>query len=273
MQKLLFMTDIHLRADGKDIIGIDTVARFKEALAHAADNHADAEHLIIMGDLTHSGHVAEFEVLHDILKGVKPKVHLMLGNHDRRDHFLEVFPNKARTEEGYIQSVLDLGDTAIVMLDSLDAPPYSNHHHSGKLCQARLDWLDTTLSALKGKTILLCIHHPPFDVGFPGMDLIKLTNGADLFSRLEKHEHPIHIFAGHVHRTISGHINGYGFTMYKSTAHQMPMVLDSDDPSISVREPGAYGIVLINGKNIIAHSEDFTLPPTPPVTGKAALPD
>ena len=28
----------------------------------------------------------------------------------------------------------------------------------------------------------------------------QLTNGADLFSRLEKHEHPIHIFAGHVHR-------------------------------------------------------------------------
>ena len=53
----------------------------------------------------------------------------------------------------------------------------------------------------------------------------------------------------------------------------MPLTFDTDDPSISVREPGAYGIVLINGSEIIVHTEDFTLPPMPPITGKDALPD
>ena len=105
------------------------------------------------------------------------------------------------------------------------------------------------------------------------MDAIKLKDGGDLLKRLLNYNNRIHILAGHVHRAISGNAQGIGYTMFKSTAHQMPLTFDTDDPSISIREPGAYGIVLINGSEIIVHTEDFTLPPMTPITGKDALPD
>ena len=66
-----------------------------------------------------------------------------------------------------------------------------------------------------------------------------------------------HIFAGHVHRTISSATRGIGLTTFKSTVHQSPLMLDSWDTSLAVNEPGAYGVVLFLPDAIVAHSEDF----------------
>ena len=273
LRKLLVFTDIHVKQPGQEIIGIDTSERFAEALAHATAHHPDAERLIILGDLSHSGKPEEYETVKSALQDISIPVHLMMGNHDNRDAFLNAFPNAAQNEDGFVQEVIEMGDVTAILMDSLDGPPFSKTHHGGKLCENRLAWMDAQIAAHPDKTILLCIHHPPFNVGFPGMDAIKLADAADVLARIRAHPNPIHILSGHVHRTISGSANAVGFTMFKSIAHQMPLVFDSDDPSISVREPGAYGIVLIDGPDVIAHSEDFTLPPIAPVTGKAALPD
>ena len=77
-----------------------------------------------------------------------------------------------------------------------------------------------------------------------------------------------HIFAGHVHRTISSATRGIGLTTFKSTAHQSPLLLDSYDTSIAVDEPGAYGVVLFTPQAIVAHSEDFDLSIVPDLTSR-----
>ena len=63
-----------------------------------------------------------------------------------------------------------------------------------------------------------------------------------------------------MHRTMSGHARGVPYTIFKSPCHQMPMLLGDADSSLSVDEPGAYGILLIHGDGITIHTEDVGLP-------------
>lgn len=259
MAKILIFTDIHIRPEGQTIIGLDPLVRFQTGLAHALRVHRDADHLIITGDLGHSGRVEEYQRVKAALAEVNIPVTLMLGNHDNREAFLEVFPDTPRLASGHIQRAFDLGHHRLITLDTLDGPPFRRDLHSGFLCQDRLDWLDDVLAQAPDRRTLLFTHHPPYSVGFPGMDSIRLKNDISLLTLLKRHPQVCHIFSGHVHRTVSGNINGLAFSMFKSTCHQMPMILAGDSESYSVDEPGAYGMVLLAPDSVIVHSEDFEL--------------
>jgi 3',5'-cyclic AMP phosphodiesterase CpdA len=249
LAKLLVLTDLHSVEEGADIIGLDPFARAKEVLDHALANHSDADHLIITGDLTHHGRIAQYERLKELLAAVQMPMTLLLGNHDRRDEFNEVFG-----EDGFAQNAVDVSGTKLICLDTLDGPPYPTGHHAGLLCDERLQWLDVQLSGVDRAIVFM--HHPPFNVGFDGMDEIKLANSDAFFEIIKRHGNVDQLICGHVHRTISGNVRGVPFTIFKSPCHQMPMVLGDGDSSLSVDEPGAYGIILIEHDSIIAHSED-----------------
>ena len=254
MQKLLVMTDLHLVEEGATIIGLDPLARFGEALDHALARHPDAEALVLMGDLTHHGSPAEYARLAGALSGLPLPLLPMLGNHDRRDAFLGAFPDAPRTASGHVQAVLDLAHHRIVTLDTLDGPPYPAGHHAGRLCDQRLAWLAEALAGAGGRLPLVFSHHPAYPVGIPGMDAIPLTEGEDLLSLLA--QHGAHLFCGHVHRTTSGSRRGVPWTIFKSTCHQGPLDLVEVDSTLSIDEPGAYGVLLLPEDGVIAHSED-----------------
>ncbi|MBS9716896.1 phosphodiesterase [Pseudohalocynthiibacter aestuariivivens] len=256
-EKLLIFTDIHISDLGKTIIDLDPLERFQTGLSHAIQTHPDTTRIIITGDLAHNGEIAEYQRLSNALKNLPVPVTLMIGNHDNRDNFLSVFPETKCTESGHVQEMLELGDTCLITLDTVDAPPYPKGRHAGHLCGARLAWLETALTRANGRRVLIFTHHPPFRVGFPAMDEIRLRNDTALMALLQRFPNVRHLFAGHVHRTISGNIGGLGFTVFKSPCHQMPMDLTGRDGSLSTDEPGAYGIVLLSADNVVAHTEDF----------------
>ncbi len=252
-QKIICFSDTHFVEHGETIIGIDPVARFERGLNHALATHPDADRVMIVGDLTHHGRPAQFERLKAALAGVDLPLHLTLGNHDRRDAFRTVFGGA-----GFAQEVVDLGGLNLVLLDTLDGPPYPDGHHAGRLCAERLAWLEDQLSR-SAKPVILALHHPPFDVGFPGMDAIKLLNAGDLAQILDRAGNVIHIISGHVHRTISGQWLGIPYAIFKSPAHQMPMLMEGTKSSSSTDEPGAYGIICTKGTDITIHTEDFDI--------------
>ncbi len=256
MQKILVFTDLHIREVGKTIIGIETLERFAEGLEHALKNHPDADRLVLMGDLTNSGKIAEYERLKPLLDACPIPVSLMPGNHDNRDNLLAVLPDTP-TSDGFMQSVADVGDTRLIMLDTLDGPPYRNYHHAGILCETRMNWLEAALENAGDRRVLLFSHHPAFAVGLDGMDEIRLTNDRAFLDLVKRYPNVAHIFTGHLHRTISGNVEGLGFTVFKSPSQQTPLVLEGLDPSMSSGEPGAYGLVLLYPQNIIVHTEDF----------------
>jgi len=271
MQKVLVFTDLHIRNQGETILGIDPTARFFEALTHALRNYPDAAHIVLMGDLTNSGKVTEYQELARALKGLQIPVTLMCGNHDNRDNLRAVFPDTPVTPSGHLQRFVDLGDTRLIMLDTLDGPPFRNDYHQGHLCPNRLIWLDETLRTTPGRAVLY-MHHPAWVTGLSGMDDIRLRNEDAFFDLLDQHRNVAHIFTGHLHRTISGNARGYSFSTFKSPNIQTPLFLENLHISQSTPEPGAYGLVLLD-QAIIAHTEDFQLALDEVENCREALPD
>ncbi len=255
--KLIILSDLHV-TDGDTILGIDPQARLIAALAHIERYHSDADRLIIVGDLTHYGDHVAYEHLRSILMRVSMPISFLLGNHDRRDAFLTAFPTVPIDTNGFVNSAIDMGRTRLICLDTLHGPPYDHDAiHHGRLCPARLTWLDAALDLPADRAAIICLHHPPHAVGFRGMDGIRLLDERAFFDIVRRRGNVRHIIAGHIHRTISGSVHGIPFSIFKSPVHQQPMTFESEDTSLSVAEPAAYGIVFVTPTSVLVHTEDY----------------
>ena len=256
MTKIIVFTDLHF---GQEKAGNLPKERLTKGIAHVAEHNPDAAHIILTGDLTHDGVVRDYETLRDVLAGAPCPVHFMVGNHDIRENFQAVFPAVDKTKTGHVQKVIDTEFATLVLLDTLQAPPYSYpFSHIGVLCADRLAWLDAQLAASE-KPCILFLHHPPHDTGFVAMDAIKLGNGPEFYDLIERHGNVQQIVCGHVHRTISGVHRGVPFCQFKSLVGQMPMLFDVMDFHMETDEPAAYGILMLTPDGVLAHTEDFEL--------------
>lgn len=260
MTKLILLTDLHMVPEGHRIIGLDPYQRLEAGIDHINRHHADADRLVVTGDLAHHGDELSYRRLKTLLDRLVPPLSITIGNHDQRPVFQNVFGDAARDENGFVQSVIDLPDCRLVVLDSVALATYgSPHDHAGLLCPARLAFLERSLAEANGRPVLLFLHHPPHETGFSGMDAIRLRDEDAFYAAIERHGGVRHIFAGHVHRTISGSHRGIGFSVFKSTVHQQPMPFDTPDTSLSVDEPAAYGIALVTRDGILVHTEDYEI--------------
>tara|TARA_R110002167_G_scaffold366444_2_gene597165 strand:- start:23542 stop:24348 length:807 start_codon:yes stop_codon:yes gene_type:complete len=252
MTKIIVMTDIHITSEGTDIIGLNPLDRFQDVFKSALTDHPDAAYMILMGDLTHLGECDQYLRLQHVLADSPVPVIAMLGNHDIREKFREVFVDAPRDQNDFVQHIIDLPHHRIITLDTKDGP---FGHHAGRLCPARIAWLQAALDGAQGRIPLVFMHHPPFETGIVGMDAINLENGAQVLDLLSRYP-SVHLFCGHIHRTISGSTRSVAWTMFKSPCHQG--VLDFVDPcsSLCVDEPGAYGLLLLGPEGVVAHSQD-----------------
>lgn len=260
MTKFIIFTDLHMVPEGASIIGIDPYRRLAAGIAHVNRYHADADRVIFAGDLAHGADRASYERLKALLGELNPPAAIMIGNHDRREAFLEVFDEAPTDDNGFVQRVIDFADCRAVLLDTLFAPPYDYPvSHAGYLCDRRLAWLDRELASAGDRPVLIFMHHPPHVTGFVGIDMFRLINEEDFYGLVRRHGNVRHIFAGHVHRTISGSSRGIPFSVFKSPVHQQPMPFDIPDASLSVDEPAAYGIALVTGDGVLVHTEDYEI--------------
>jgi 3',5'-cyclic AMP phosphodiesterase CpdA len=260
MTKLIVFTDLHLLPEGGRIIGLDPAQRLRNGIAHVNRHQRDAQRVIITGDLTHRGDAASYARLHQMLGELHCPYSLLLGNHDRRDNFIAEFGQTCLDEYGFVQQALDVDGARLLLLDTLFAPPYEfPASYSGFLCEQRLLWLQQQLEQVGKRPVYVFMHHPPHATGFAGMDAIALRNGEAFYELLLRHGNVRHIFAGHVHRTISGSSHGIAFSVFKSPCHQQPLQFEAVDTSLSVDEPAAYGIVLLRPDSVLVHTEDYEI--------------
>lgn len=87
--KIIQITDTHLVPPGIAVNGVDPEKQLRAAVADIVEKHADADLLVMTGDLCNYGEPEAYELLRDILAPVSIPVQLMLGNHDRRRHRLQ----------------------------------------------------------------------------------------------------------------------------------------------------------------------------------------
>jgi 3',5'-cyclic AMP phosphodiesterase CpdA len=247
--KLIQFTDLHLVKPGEKLFGLDPLARLDACIADINRNHADADLVVISGDLTHCGEAIAYEVLKERLATLVTPYRLMLGNHDDRATFLAAFPDTV-DETGFAQTWLDTPHGRLILLDTVE--PGSD---GGRLCETRLAWLAERLAEAADRPVFLFMHHPPFDTHVPALDEVKLADADALRDVLGSHGKIGHIFCGHVHRPVSGSWRGIPFSALRGTNHQTALAFSGDYQTSD--EPPAYGVIFIEDQGVIVHFHDF----------------
>lgn len=182
MLKFVHLTDTHLVPAPRPLYALDPRDRLPRAIDDINRKQPDAAFVVVTGDLAHLGEAAAYAELRAILGRLVMPCHLVIGNHDSRGEFLAAFPNSPRDENGFVQYVVETPLADCVMLDSVVAGD-----HGGLLCERRLTWLDRVLTERADRDLLLFVHHPPFDIGLPPLDSIRMMNGEALAPRLAAH--------------------------------------------------------------------------------------
>ena len=254
LMKLIHITDTHFVAPGLSLYGLDPRARLDAAIADINVHHADAELVVITGDLTHWGEVEAYRNFLHCVRALHMPYVVLVGNHDRRAACLDVLSAAPQDANGFVQGWRETSRGRFVFLDTLDETS-----HAGQLCERRLAWLSRALAdAPPHQPVFLFMHHPPFEVGVHQMDRIALAERAAFAAIIKPHKARIrHVFFGHVHRPISGSWMGIPFSTLRGTNHQVWFDLSPDAPHLSSHEPPAYAIVLIGEETVVIHTHDY----------------
>jgi 3',5'-cyclic-AMP phosphodiesterase len=250
--KFLQISDVHLVPDGGLLYELNPEARLRACIADVNRHHADAEFAIFTGDLAHSGDPRAYARLFDILAELKLPYHLMIGNHDHREHFKAAFPSAPRDPSGFIQFAFDTTVGRFICLDTNEpGVPY------GTFCDARAAWLAEELDRASARPTYLFLHHHPFPVGLKRMDVNRLRDAKLLVARVKGCKNIKHMFMGHLHRPISGTWLGIPFSVLPGTNHQVALDFVIEGVVPGSHEPPAYAVIFLDEDSSIVHLRNF----------------
>lgn len=249
--KILQLTDIHLTEPGKTIGGRDPNANFDKALSHAAENHSDAEVLVITGDLSDWGERADYQRLKARLADLSIPVRLCIGNHDDRPTLLSVFPDLA-DEDGHVQQVFQLSGGIGMTLDT-----WGPETHAGHYCATRLRWLDRQLSAAD-QPVYLFMHHNPIPTHIGPFDEIMLLDADALGEVVGAHRDRIaHIVFGHCHQPLAGSFHGVPVSAPRGTNHAGWAGFGETEVLLGSDLPEAYAVLIAHGHSVTVHMIEY----------------
>jgi len=251
--KLIWMSDLHV-AEEKDVIGHDTHARLQMACDYINKYHSDAEICVISGDLVDRGTKTGYEVVRNHLEGLVIPYMPMVGNHDRRSLFCEMFQIPTTAKAPFVQSTRNIGDARIICLDTLD-----EGQDSGAFCQARRDWLKSELLDAADRSVYLFMHHPPMPLGLPMQDQDRMVYGDAFLDVLVEYSNIRHMFIGHVHRPICGTVRGIPFATLPAVSYQAPAPWPAWDWKSFSPAPEApkMAVIAVNGGDAQVHYVEF----------------
>lgn len=248
--KLIQITDLHLVPPGQTLFDSDPGDRLHLCLLDIAKRHADADLLVITGDLANKGDTAAYTLLRDALASLALPVRTLIGNHDDRANFRACFPDQPVDSDGFVQSALDTAQGRLLFLDT-----HEPGTDCGSYCAKRRRWLAEQCETAKGP-IYIFMHHPAGHIAYAHMDAFGLTE-ADAFANVIRGYDIRHIFAGHVHRPISGTWRGVPFSIPRGLNHQVWLDFDVRDGVPISLEPPAYAVILIDDDSVVVHTHDF----------------
>lgn len=207
---------------------------------------------MLSGDLTHDGNDAAYIHLANVLKGLDIPHYLMVGNHDLRRRAVNHFPDVQCDENGFVQYHVELGDHVFLMLDTV-----REKSHWGEYCEQRGTWLAAKLAEFKGRHIHIFMHHPPFDVGIPSLDAIRLRDTQHFEHAIGTGDDIRQIFFGHIHRPLGGQWKGIPVTAVPCLNHQVQLDLKTADHIPLSHEPPMFGVGLVGDNQTILHFDNF----------------
>ncbi|MDM9625407.1 phosphodiesterase [Rhizobium sp. S152] len=250
--KIIQLTDTHLMPSGIVVNGVDPEKQLRAAAADILAKHADADLLVITGDLCNYGDPEAYEILRDVLAPMPFPVRLMLGNHDDRPNFVAVFADHPRDENGYVQSFIDTAFGRLLFLDSHEGGVIG-----GIYGEDRLAFLDAALDGAGDLPVTVFIHHPPMDCGIAHFNNIGMHDDGAIMKRLAAHPAGVrHIVFGHIHVPLAGtSAEGIAFSSGQACSHRFITDLDDPAPMWTGGNP-CYRIIHLDAQGLRAYGAE-----------------
>ncbi|MEE9427297.1 MAG: phosphodiesterase [Paracoccaceae bacterium] len=254
MTKLIWMSDLHFLAGDRLVAGHDPKVRLQAAVDHIRQHYQDADFCVISGDLVNEGNADDYRALEQQLAGLGIDYLLMVGNHDDRAQLAQVFPRPKGAMPDHWQYYRQVDGGLYVFLDTLK--PGSG---AGEFCAERMGWLQDLLSANSQMPTYIFMHHPPMPLGLPRQDEIMLEQGGEFLELIAMHPQLKHLFIGHVHRPVTGVINGVPYATMRSVLYQAPPPRPDWDWEgfAPAQEAPAYGVLQIKGGDVTVQYTQF----------------
>lgn len=255
MTKILILSDLHIACAGTFKFGLDTSARFAQAVHDINTFYGDADLCIFAGDIADSAEPEAYRIFDDMRAKLNMPQFVMLGNHDNRTIYLEHCQPSMLDPNGFVQGSYECGNKRIIMLDTSEPG-----HVEGKLCQLRLAWLQEQLAEAKASMsqVVLVLHHNPQVLHMP-VDRYSLAEPEKLLEVLKACGADISlIVAGHCHISSAGSWGGYPVVTISGNQHSVaPFLTGMTGQQACYEGPAQFGILLWTDDSATFHFHNY----------------
>lgn len=192
--RVLQFTDTHFfgTLDGR-LMGVDTASTFKQVVKLAHEQHGAPDFYLLTGDLSQDETEQSYQRFAESAKELLGPAYYLPGNHDIRPLMEKAFA--AHGMPFHADTDFVCGDWQIVLLDTQVQGEVHGH-----LSEVELHRLDAALSKHPDKHALVALHHHPVPIGSNWIDQIKVDNGDNFLSVIDKHPQVRAVLCGHIHQ-------------------------------------------------------------------------
>lgn len=194
--KFIQVTDVHLTQNNSQYL--------QQCVNEINNNYKDISFVVFTGDNIDKANPNDLCLFLDIVKNLKVKPYILVGNHD-------LFKSHGMTKENYMylvrkklghyhpnkaNYVFKKGNIVFVSMNGVkEVIPSSNGYYK----ENELIWLDKILTKYSNKKVVILQHFPLIDTKTKNHSLYRKE---DYEQVLKKHNNVISIISGHYHENI-----------------------------------------------------------------------
>jgi len=195
--------------------------------------------VLVTGDIIQDDSAEAYERFRDLMLPLNLRIHCVPGNHDIRDLMRPVC---CRPPFSYC-AYEEIGDWLIVGIDSC-----VKGHAGGEVRREELERLANTILRSAAKYVMVCLHHPPVEMGSAWLDTVGLKNADEVLARLVSLARVRVAVFGHVHQQYDADHEGVRIIGTPSTCRQFKpgsseFAVDDSPPAYRRIELNADGSV------------------------------
>jgi 3',5'-cyclic AMP phosphodiesterase CpdA len=213
--------------------------------------------LLVTGDIADNGDDRDsYERFKEAIANLPFRVCPVMGNHDNRAVFREVFP-ETPDGDGYVMYTVEDLPVRIVVLDTLEIG-----RHGGGFDEVRAAWLEARLAEAPDQPTLIALHHPPIATGLSWMTENPEARWVRrLRPIVEANPNILAMVSGHLHRPIVTRWAGTTLAVCPSTAPQVALDMERmdaehpDNRPMIVADRPYFALHYWNGEGLITHFE------------------